>query len=216
MQRIKIHQTMNTERPHSGIIGFDIDGVLTDEIVEGENIWQREIEAYFPELRLLEPSFSFTTAYGLSLDRVDEFMQERAPSIFRQVKPQAGCRELLGQLHKMGFVIHLITARQTCYEEITRQWLAKHDFGYKDLWFADDKGKLCQHLGVELFVDDYWENCLDVHNHGTRALLMTAPHNLRYQMKKGIYRVENWQEIAAHIGSYYRIRWEDAEEVSGA
>lgn len=217
MKRTRTNELADSQGSRQGIIGFDIDGVLTDEMVGDENIWQSEIEAYFPELRLLEPNFSFTAAYGLSLDKVDRFMQERAPSIFRAVKPQAGCQELLSRLFEMGFTIHLITAREPCFEEITCQWLAKHRFKYSALWFEEDKGALCKRLGIQVFTDDYWDNCVDICNQGVQALLVSAPHNLQYDTnaEEGIYRVENWQEISTYLADYYGLQL-SVQESAGA
>lgn len=218
VKRTKTDRLADNQSFCQGIIGFDIDGVLTCEMVGGENIWQREIEAYFPELRLLEPNFSFTAAYGLSLDKVDQFMEEKASSIFRAVRPQAGCQELLSQLFEMGFTIHLITAREPCYEKITSQWLAEHEFKYSALWFEEDKGKLCRRLGIEVFVDDYWDNCVDISDQGVRALLVSAPHNLQCDSnsEEGIYRVESWQEIRTHLADYYGLQFGSMRESPGA
>ena len=197
------------------IIGFDIDGVLTDEMADGKNIWQQEIEAYFPGIQLLEPDFAFTAAFGLSLEEVDQFMEEKASEVFRKVKPQQGSRELIRYLLDTGFTVHLITARFPRYEEVTREWLAHHGFKPSALWFTEDKGPLCRELGVELFVDDYWENCLDVRAHGVTALLMSAPHNLGCPEEKGIYRVDNWDEIRAHVLEYYGLGSWESGKISG-
>lgn len=216
VKQTKTHKSTDHQSSRQRIIGFDIDGVLTDEMVGGENIWQREIEAYFPELRLLEPNFSFTAAYGLSLDKVDRFMEERAPNIFRSVTPQAGCQEVLSQLFEMGFTIHLITAREACYEGITRQWLVDHEIRHSALWFEEDKGTLSRRLGIEVFADDYWDNCLDIRDQGIRALLVSAPHNLQYDTEDGIYRVEDWREIRIHLADYYGIQFETMQDIPGA
>jgi len=199
-------------KPRRRIIGFDIDGVLTDEMVDGKNIWQREIEASFPGIQLLGPEFAFTAAFGLSLEEVDRFMEEKAEKVFSNVQPQRGSREFLSYLEARGFTVHLITARFPCYEEVTREWLARHGFKPSGLWFTEAKGPLCKELGIELFVDDYWENCLDIRDHGVRALLMSAPHNLGCPEEKGIYRVENWDEIRTHVLEYYGLEsWDSGE-----
>jgi uncharacterized HAD superfamily protein len=210
----KSHQALDSTA-RQRIIGFDIDGVLTDEMSGGKNIWQREIEAYFPGIQLLEPDFTFTAAFGLSLEEVDRFMEERAPEVFRKVKPQPGSRELIEYLQDAGFTVHLITARFPCYEDVTREWLASHGFRPNALWFVNAKGALCRELGVELFVDDYWENCLDVRDHGIKALLMSAPHNLGCPEEQGICRVENWEEIRAHVREYYGLSGWERGQVSG-
>jgi len=197
------------------IIGFDIDGVLTDEMVDGKNIWQREIEAYFPGIRLLEPDFAFTTAFGLSWEEVDRFMEEKAEEVFRKVKPHRGSREFVRFLQEAGFTVHLITARFPCYDKVTREWLACHGFRPDGLWFTDGKGALCKELGIELFVDDCYENCLDVRNHGVTALLMTAPHNLDRPEEKGIYRVSSWEDIKACVLEYYGLSGWDRGQMPG-
>ncbi|NMB26404.1 MAG: hypothetical protein GX986_12835 [Firmicutes bacterium] len=198
------------------IVGFDIDGVLTDELAGGVNIWQQEVEAYFPGLELLEPSFAFTTAYGLSPAKVDEFMEARANAIFSKVPAQIGCKELLDGLVEMDFTIHLITARDECYKEVTKEWLERHDLPYAGLWFQESKGVLCRSLGIEVFVDDYWENCVDIRNHGVVSLLMSAHHNLTCSADEGIHRVENWQEIDVFTTAHYGLDMDNWLQISGA
>lgn len=198
------------------IVGFDIDGVLTDEFADGANIWQQEVEAYFPGLVLLEPSFAFTTAYGLSRAEVDEFMEARANAIFSKVPPQVGCKELLDELVEMDFTIHIITARDDCYKEVTKEWLEKHELPYAGLWFRESKGVLCRALGIEMFVDDYWENCVDIRNHGVVSLLMSAHHNQTYAVEEGIHRVDNWQEIDTFTTRHYGLDTDDWLRISGA
>ncbi|NLK09069.1 MAG: hypothetical protein GX316_10315 [Firmicutes bacterium] len=187
------------------IIGIDIDGVLTHELVDGVNIWQREVEAYFPGLELVEPSFAFTTAYGISAEKAQEFMENRAEKIFAEVPPQTGAKHLLDRLMSLDFTVHLITARQSRYSEVTKNWLKKHKLPYTGLWFQESKGVLCHSLGVEVFVDDYWENCIDIQSYGIVTLLMSAHHNLACTPQKGIHRVENWREIEKFIAGHYDL-----------
>lgn len=201
---------------HHRIVGFDIDGVLTDEFASGENVWQREIEAYFPGIELLEPDFSFSVAYGLASNSVDEFMEACAARIFSEVKPQKGCRQVVDALATEGFTVHLVTARDECHADTTKKWLEKHQLRYDGLWFEENKGALCRELGIEVFVDDHWENCLDIAGQGIASLLMSAPHNLSCPSRPGVYRVENWHEISGFITKYYGLDTKLLPRTAGA
>lgn len=187
------------------IIGFDIDGVLTYEEAGGKNIWQKELERYFGGITRQQPSFSFCEAYGLTLAQVEKFMEEKAVDIFWQVPVQPGCRETLKQLQKLDFTIYLITARDPEYRTVTRQWLKKNKLPYTALWFEKNKGRLCKELGIELFVDDYWENCTEIGQYGVQVLLMTAHHNEGHPIPPSVRRVANWNDIKREIARFYDL-----------
>ncbi|NLV91657.1 MAG: hypothetical protein GX030_04580 [Firmicutes bacterium] len=176
------------------VVGFDIDGVITDETLpDGRSIWHREIDRYFGGVNLLRHSFFFTEAYGLTELQVDQFMEERAEMVFRQVSPREGVQEVLGRLLNLGFEIHLVTARHCQYRQVTTEWLQEHRVPYSQLWMTEEKDELCAELGVRFFVDDLWENCQALLQRDIEVAMMTVPHNQGLDVP--VPRVSTWNEV---------------------
>lgn len=176
------------------IVGFDIDGVLTDETLpDGSNIWTKELETYFEGICQVRRSYLFTEAYEITEDLVEEFMKARATDIFLRVPVREGAQVVLQRLFERGFEIHLITAREPKYREVTEKWLRKQQIPYHRLWFEDDKADLCQRLGIEFFVDDRWENCRDIAAVNIPVVMMNMEHNA--ELDVSVPRVSGWDEI---------------------
>lgn len=176
------------------VIGFDIDGVITDEMLpDGTNVWYSELESYFGGIRQIKRSFLFTEAYGLDEESVIRFMQERAEDIFRRVPVRRGAKAVLSRLADLGFKVHLITARDCQYRDVTKEWLTRNSIPYHQLWLAKDKVTLCKQLGVQLFVDDHWDNCQALMAASIPVVMMNMPHNELLQVP--VPRVSTWSEI---------------------
>lgn len=176
------------------VVGFDIDGVITDEsLPDGSNIWAYELESYFKGIKPVRRSYLFTDAYGISEALVEEFMEARAKDIFRRVRERDGVRAVLERLVKADFEIHLITARDLEYAEVTKEWLRRHRIPYHELWFETGKADLCQRLGIEFFVDDNWENCREIMAVNIPVVLMNMEHN--QDLVVSAPRVSGWNEI---------------------
>jgi hypothetical protein len=77
-----------------------------------------------------------------------------------------------------------ITSRPVT-KEITEQWLDKHNFPGKKVISLDlkqSKVDAAKEAGVEIFIDDCYENFLELNNHGVFTYLYTAPWNMRYNI----------------------------------
>ncbi len=186
------------------IIGFDIDGVLTDELFpDGISVWHKEIDDYFGGVQQLQRSFQFTEAYGLEEAEVDRFMRERAESVFRKVPMREGAREVLTRLTELGFTVHLITARNSEYQEVTTQWLKRHGIPYHKLWLVKEKAPLCKELGIRFFVDDHWDNCQSLLKEQIPVVMMNMPHNELLEVP--VPRVNTWDEVWGWCARVYEL-----------
>ena len=184
------------------ILGFDIDGVLTNDD-DGEcSIWLKEASEYFgvplPEKR----AYYIEDAFGISREEVLGFFRARVHKIYSEVPVREHVAETLQSLWNSGHTIHLITARDESSRDITEKWLRRHSLPYHSLYMHRSKqpfskGTLCQELQVGFFVDDKVENALETAEKGIYTLLFHASHNRGFVAPLPL--VKNWREIQRHI-----------------
>lgn len=186
------------------IIGVDIDGVITDESHQNDNIWHDALCKYVGrDLDRVRDSYSFTEAYGISLEVVELFMEEKMEELISAVKPMEGAVETLRFLNKKGFKIHLITARHNKYNQITAQWLDEHQVPYISLTFSDNKAPLAVEKDIRLFVEDSSANARELARVGINVILLDKYHNKDIDDYSRIKRVENWFDIRSEIVKYF-------------
>jgi len=186
------------------VLGFDIDGVLTDDDNGQDNVWLTRASAYFNK-PILKHSFYIDEALGVSPDELYDFLIAETIPILSSVPIRSECVPVLSQLSQAGHEIHLITAREEFLRPVTEDWLQRHGVPYTALHMGSDtgtslsKGEKCRQLGVQFFVDDHYRNCLDTASRGVYTLLFNASHNRDWQCPPAIARVYNWLDIAQHI-----------------
>lgn len=149
-------------------IGVDIDGVLADfngawhklypEISATPNSWylDRKAEKRFEEMR----------ANGT----LDDFYLNIEPL----VKPE-----------DMSFEPDCYITSRPISKEITEQWLDNHGFPARKVISLDikqSKADVAKEAGVEIFIDDCYDNFVDLNNKGVFTYLYTASWNKRYDI----------------------------------
>lgn len=157
------------------IIGFDIDGTITDDNTEG-NIWDTELKMFFGCARQ-NTSYDFRDAFGITLEQIECFYDHRAVWIYSTVPIKKGVKPVIDELKRLGATIYLVTARSEEHRDVTANYLITNGISYDGLYFTEDKTKTCLSLGVELFVDDRYEICRSLTDAGIPSLLMNAFHN---------------------------------------
>jgi hypothetical protein len=88
-----------------------------------------------------------------------------------------------------------ITARPVV-KEITEQWLDKHNFPGRKVISLDlkqSKVDAAKEAGVEIFIDDCYENFVELNNKGVFTYLYSAPWNARYDV--GHMRLNSLKDI---------------------
>jgi len=80
--------------------------------------------------------------------------------------------------------------------EITEQWLDKHKFPSCPVItvpIEQSKVEVLKNAGVQIFVDDRFENFVELNNAGICCFLYDAPHNRRYDV--GFKRIKSLMDI---------------------
>jgi uncharacterized HAD superfamily protein len=189
-------------------IGVDIDDTIANqtdalnEFLRETRGWKYDRNDYFTQFWPDVWKVSFETA--LQID--SEFKESH---IFLNLEPIRSSLPILKTLSQNADII-FITSRPISCEKQTRDWLSKHcSFSYQ-VYFSGDpniknsgvsKGKLCQELGISVFIDDQYKNAEDCVKHGIRVLLHSAPWNTSFSYPN-VYRFTNWEEVPGILSTH--------------
>lgn len=160
-------------------IGIDVDGVLADftktwsmlypEIYPKPNSWymDRRMTKRFEEMR--------------KNGTLDDF--------YLSIEP-------LMTPEDMPFEPYCYITSRPVSQEITEQWLDNHHFPARKVISLDikkSKVEAAKEAGIEIFIDDSYDNFVDLNNSGVFCYLYTAPWNTRYDV--GHMRVNSLKDI---------------------
>jgi len=80
--------------------------------------------------------------------------------------------------------------------EITEQWLDKNGFPHRPVHtvgLGQSKVEILKEIGCEIFVDDRFDNFVEINRAGICCYLFDAPHNQRYDV--GYKRIKSLKEL---------------------
>jgi hypothetical protein len=160
-------------------IGLDIDGVLAD--------WTGAWAKRFPELSATPASWYFDRVVGKRFNSMKEAgtLDEFYLSLEPLMKPE-----------DIPFEPHCYITSRPVSKEITEQWLDKHGFPSRQVLTVDlgiSKVQVAKDAGVEIFIDDSFENFVELNNAGIRTYLYTASWNKKYDV--GHLRLNSLKDI---------------------
>lgn len=149
-------------------ISLDIDGLLAD--------WTGAWAKIHPELSATPHSWYFDRIVGKRFNAMREAgtLDEFYINIEPLIKPE--------DLH---FEPHCYITSRPVSKEISEQWLDKYRFPSRPVYSVDikeSKVKIAKDAGVEIFIDDSFENFVELNNAGVFTYLYTAPWNIKYDV----------------------------------
>jgi len=93
----------------------------------------------------------------------------------------------------LKFEPHCYITSRSIPQEITRKWLTLNGFPEVPLYSVghnESKVEIAKSSGIDIFVDDRFENFVELNNAGICCFLFDAPHNSRYEVGfKRIYKL---------------------------
>ncbi|WP_456473453.1 5' nucleotidase, NT5C type [Desulfolithobacter sp.] len=177
-------------------LGFDFDGVVADT---AEAFLRLACEEYGRCDIRLEDITSFEVEECLAMDPSAIqaiFMKILQDSVGIGLKPMPGSVEVLGELSETA-PLTLVTARPQ--PEPVREWLATilppstlpriHIIA---MGAHDDKPRHIKGRGLEWFIDDRAETCLQLPKYGITPIVFSQPWN---KGKHQLSTVSSWEEI---------------------
>ena len=173
-------------------IGFDVDGVLAafsrgfstvanqlfnTEVIEEENIqhWNWEKDAWSGMTK------------GMVAECWNHIRTGKAGAFWQGLDALASEMELwrIGELCTDNTVYFITTRPDTMTylspQQQTRNWLAKRGIE-GNVIIASNKGKICEALGIQAYIDDKFINCVDVFKNSkkTWVYMLHKRHNSQF------------------------------------
>lgn len=166
------------DRPHSYLkhpkIGLDIDDVLADWVV----YWTAYHGQQTPESWLFDRNIE------------DKFLKLSEDKDFWLSVP------IKTKPSDIGFEPHCYITSRSIPKEWTEEWLDKNGFPAAPVYSVGhgvSKVQVAKDSGIDIFVDDRYENFVDLNSNGVCCFLFDAPHNKRYNV--GYKRIHSLNEI---------------------
>lgn len=165
------------DRPHSYLntikYGLDIDGVLAD------------FDAHL------------CNTVGIDLHKVTHWNDPVIKKYYNDIKHDENFWLTMPKLIKpedIPFEVHCYITSRSIDTEITKKWL--YDNGYPDapvftVGHNAPKVEVALQSGVDIFIDDKFENFVQLNKAGICTFLMDAPHNQKHDV--GYKRISNFE-----------------------
>lgn len=157
-------------------IGLDIDEVICNWV----GAWCDKHGHCIPNVW----NFSYETG-----KRFLKMSEEEMKDFYLNIPPKISPDEI-------PFEPHCYITSRSVPQEITQAWIEKNNFPTVPVYsvgFGESKVNVAKQSGIEIFVDDRYENFVELNKAGICTFLLTAPHNTRYNV--GYKRVDSLKEL---------------------
>lgn len=182
----KIHP-FGDDRPHQYLkdikIGLDIDEVLC--------AWTKGWCEKYNKTQPLNWHF----CYDIKHDFEKMIENREIEDFYLNLEPLITNEEL-------PFEPHCYITSRSIDTSITEKWLQKNNFPTTKVYsvgFNESKVDVAKESGIDIFVDDKYDNFVELNKNGIFTLLMDAPHNQRYDV--GYKRIYSLKELKRFINN---------------
>lgn len=180
---------------------IDIDGTVTEPFY-----WLKQANRYFNmnlDPRVIR-NYEIHEALGVSSEEGQAFYDMYGESIHQEAKERRGASQIVTRLAE-DHSIHFVTAREAKMKQVSEYWLKKHAFPMDSLTLlgSHDKVKSAYSLECDVFIEDRYENAVQLATEGFRVILINCSYN-QGPLPKTAIRVNTWEEIGYIINDYAR------------
>ncbi len=181
-------------------ICIDIDGTITDPYY-----WLDFANEYFNKCITKEQVTEYYVHKVMNIeeDEYDSFYAENKFKIHSEEKIRDEVEVILKNLNVMHN-IYFVTARDKELEVLTHLYLRENQIPYDELFVlgSTDKVEKAVELKCSVFIEDSYENAIQLSNAGFMVLLLDTNYN-RKPLNENILRVYSWKEIALIINELF-------------
>ncbi|CCC57701.1 5' nucleotidase, NT5C type [Caloramator australicus] len=173
-------------------ICIDIDGTITDPF------YWLDLANYYFNKNLKEDDVKEYEIYkvlGVSEEEYNKFYDMYSELIHFRAKPREFASKVLKDISQKHN-IYYVSAREPKLMNITEKWLKRYNFPKGEVYLLGTHNKIqkAKELRCDIFIEDRYENAVQLAKEGFKVLLIDCPYN-RKPLKEGIYRVFNWEQI---------------------
>lgn len=161
-------------------IGLDIDGVLADFTLAWHELYPEVSPT--PNTWYLDPKIGERFKAMREANTLDVF--------YLNIKPLVNPKDI-------PFEPHCYITSRPVSREISEQWLKKNGFPEKPVYSLEiktSKVEAAKIAGVDMFIDDFYDNFVELNNGGITTYLYTAPWNIMYDV--GEMRLNTLKDIS--------------------
>ena len=166
------------DRPHAYLkrpkIGLDIDEVICDWV----SYWCKHHNIPIPE------NWNFDRNINEKFKKLKE-----DKSFWLSIPPKI-------QPSEIPFEPHCYITSRSIPKEWTEEWLDKNGFPVATVYsvgFGESKVEIAKQSGIDIFVDDRFENFVELNNAGICTFLLDTAHNRRYDV--GYKRIKKLSDL---------------------
>ena len=186
--------------------GFDLDDTLADtaSVINKYAIkFDKEYLNGNGDLQDINNSKSyyyFAEGLNWNKDNIAKFFEIYYLDILKEVQIKPFVKETINKLKKEKNEVYIITARRKRegerVEKITNEWLKNNGILYDDLFInIKEKSKIVNQLKIDIFIDDSYENCIDVKtNTDAKVYMLSTKYNTGI-LDKQLERINNIDEL---------------------
>lgn len=179
---------------------IDIDGTVTEPFY-----WLHYANQYFKtnltEDRIIE--YDIHEVLGIPQEEYNLFYEIYGEELHLNAAVRESARRVLNKLNR-NHNINYVTAREPRLTEVTRRWLEMNGLPSGSLYVLGSHYKVnkAKELECHIFIEDRYENAVQLALAGFKVLLIDCPYN-RKPLIYGITRIYSWVEIDKEIQMYH-------------
>ena len=185
------------------LIGIDVDGVIANFTDAAREVCKKLYGKPADYLKQTEWDFQ---CLGITAEEETKMWWEidATPNWWLSLKrlPHTEYLELLSDTCDLLFITKRRYSTVYSIAQQTQRWLATHTkVQNPSVIVTKDKGKLCRLLKVDYFIDDKFENCVDVKKKSpnTKVFVKEELYNKRQALAFGLPTVVTFNEFARRI-----------------
>lgn len=178
---------------------IDIDGTIT-----APYDWIPKANDYFGTSITPKDVIHYDIHKVLDIDPItyEIFYNLYGEELHHEASPRKNVRKVLNNLYS-NHNIHFVTAREDKMKNTTYMWLLYHEIPMNSLTLLGSHYKVntAKDLNCDIFLEDRYENAIELSNAGFKVLLVDCNYN-KGPLPSNVTRVNDWLEIENIINLY--------------
>jgi uncharacterized HAD superfamily protein len=182
---------------------IDIDGTITEPCY-----WLSRANEYFNTN--IQPKdvtiYEIHKLLGVEEDKYNQFYNLFGILLHKEAKIRIGAKDIINKLFE-HHIIHFVTAREEIMREVSLEWLAMHQIPMDSITLlgSNDKVNQAKKLNCDIFIEDRYENAIQLAQAGFEVLLIDCNYN-KGGLPSNVTRVKTWfqiEKIIENLGHSY-------------